>query len=609
MLKGARGPLLALLSAVALLVAVLVSRPAAPNPATDSVPTSTAVAAIPTPVTPTPNLPTAPALPTVTPIPPPPIATPFPYDPQTLREALIDPNCVIKLNPLLAGFNQPDRDMSALIFEGLMKTDQYGAAVPALAAGSPRISADGLTYVFTLRTDVAWHDGVPFTSTDVLFTVGLMQDAAFSGPSDLAVFWRSVEVDALDPVTVHFRLAQPLATFLDYLRIGIVPEHVLRGANGATLNAHPFNLSPIGTGPYQFESLLSDGQRVRGVQLRAAGTFAARPEAAGGFALRRLTFQCYPTFDDALAAYQRGEVGGFGEVPPSAASGIKTLGLTLYSAYRPALGAVIFNYGRDQVAYFRDVRMRTALARTLDRRALVAATLADRAVAAEGPILPSSWAFNRAVSCPAYNPADPEAAARAFAQVQVTPPPEVHSDPTTPTPDPAIPTENVYRFQLLTPNDAGLAALAQSVVERWNALGRIRAEVVVVDSTTFRERLTAGNFDVALVELNLAPAADPDPYSLWRQAPRDGGLNFGGLNDRAISELIESARAATNGADRAKRYADFQDLFCDRAAALPLYYPVYYYAADSRLSGVQLGFMAEPSERFRTVREWRFPTP
>lgn len=609
MLKGARGPLLALLIAVALLVAVLLSRPAAPHTVTDSVPTWTAVAVASRPATPTPALPTAAAPPSTTPAPQRPVAMPFPYDPQTLREALIDPNCVIKINPLLAGFNQPDRDVSALIFEGLMKTDQYGAAVPALAAGLPRISADGLTYVFTLRTDVMWHDGQPFTSADVLFTIGLMQDATFTGPTDLAVFWRSVEVDALDPVTVRFRLAQPLATFLDYLRIGIVPEHVLRGASGATLNAHPFNLSPIGTGPYQFESLLSDGQRVRGVQLRAAATFAGRPEAAGGFALRRLVFQCYPTFEDAFAAYQRGEVGSFGEVPPSAADRLKTVGLTLYSAYRPALGAIIFNYARDEVAYFRDVRMRMALARAIDRRAAVAAALADRAIAAEGPILPSSWAFNRAVTCPAYDPADPEAAARALAQVQITPPPAVQNDPAAPTPDPAISGQSLYRFQLLTPNDAGLAALAQSVVERWNLLGRLRAEVVVVDSLTFRERLTAGNFDVALVELNLAPAADPDPYSLWRQAPRDGGLNFGGLNDRAISELIESARAATNGADRAKRYADFQDLFCDRAAALPLYYPVYYYAADSRLSGVQLGFMAEPSERFRTVRDWRFPTP
>lgn len=607
MLKGARGPLLALLSAVALLGAVLVSRPSAPPPGPATT-TPAAFAPSREPVTETP--PTAPLPPTETRVPTLPIATPFPYDPQTLREGLVDPNCVIKINPLLAGFNQPDRDVSALIFEGLMRTDQYGAAVPALAAGLPRISADGLTYVIALRTDVLWHDGVPFSSADVAFTFGLLQDPSFTGPVDLAAFWRSVEIDALDGATVRFKLAQPLATFVDYLRIGLLPEHALQGANGTLLNAHPFNLSPVGTGPYQFENLLSDGQRVRGVQLRAAATYAARPEAAGGYALRRLIFQCYPTYADALAAYQRGEISSIGEVPPNESVGLKTLGLTLYSAYRPALGTVIFNYARNEVSFFHDIRLRAALARTLDRRALIDASLADRAVAANGPVLPSSWAYNPAATCPAYDPADPEAAARALAQVQATPPPpSTPENPETPAPDPAQSGGDTYRFQLLVTNDAGLAALAQLVVERWNTLGKIRAEVVVVDGATFRERLTAGNFDVALVELNLAPAADPDPYSLWRQTPRDGGLNFGSLSDRAISELIESARAATNGADRAKRYADFQDLFCDRVAALPLFYPVYYYAADARLSGVQLGFMAEPSERFRTVREWRFPTP
>ncbi|GAB4545267.1 MAG: peptide ABC transporter substrate-binding protein [Anaerolineae bacterium] len=524
-----------------------------------------------------------------------PIALPT-LEPGVWREAVIAPECVLKLNPLLAGFNPMDQDVSSLIFEGLFKLDAYGSPVPALAAAPPRISADGLTYVISLRQDVLWQDGMPFTSADVAYTIGLLQSAQFSGPSDLYIFWRSVEFDALNANVVRFKLAQPLASFLDYLRIGILPAHALSGTHAADLTAHPFNLSPIGTGPYQFESLLTDGQHIRGVRLRASATFAARPEAQGKALIPQVEVICYPSFDAARAAYMRGEVNSISDVPPNAVQSLKNVPLTLYSAYKPALGAVIFNWNRENAPYFRDVRFRQALAKALDRNALIAEFMADRAVAADTPILPSSWAFARDVKCPAFDPSAPDAARNFLNQVQITPPP---ADPNATPPAPGG-----YAFQLMLPDDAALAALGQKIAEVWRGLG-IQVESVVVDRATFRERLTAGTFDAALVELTFSPGADPDPYSVWRMLPRDGGLNFGNMNERRLSELVEAGRQTTNGIARATLYREFQKLFCDRAAAIVLYYPIYYYAADSRLAGVQFGFLSRASDRFRTVEDWQ----
>ena len=601
MLRGYRGPALAFVMSVILLGAVMITRPPEPPPPGTPAPRVISTVTVRPAV-----LPTSTPAPTLTPAP----TIPFQrIDTATLNEALVAPGCVVKLNPLLAGYNQADRDVSALIFEGLMTTDPYGAAVPGLAAALPRISADGLVYVVTLRDDIRWHDGAPFTSADVAFTVALMQDAAFPGPVELQTFWQTVQVDVIDERTVRFTLAQPLATFLDYLRIGILPEHVLRGTSAAALRAHPFNLSPIGTGPYQFDALLGDGARLRGVRLRLAATYVERPEARDGFSFRQINFRCYPTWEDAIAAFQRGEVNTIGEVPPEAVAQIAALPLIPYAAYRPALGAVIYNWTRDSVAYFRDQRMRRALAYSVDRQALVDRYMADRAVSADGPILPSSWAFARGISCPTYDPAAPDAARQSLAQVQIAPPPTpvpetAEGDEGAPPPEPA-PAGPVYAFQLLVANDVGQANVARAITEAWNALG-LRVELVVVDRQTFRERLAAGNFDAALVELNLAPMADPDPYSLWRQAPRDGGLNFGGMNDRLLSELVETARRAPNGSYRVELYRQYQQLFCDRSAALILYYPVYYYGADQRIAGIQLGFMSEPADRFRTIHDWRF---
>jgi peptide/nickel transport system substrate-binding protein len=598
MLKGYRGPLLALLLSVVLLGAVIVTRP--PDVVSTPPPVQTALP------------PTATLLPTLTPAP----TIPFQQlDTATLHEAVV--GCFKKLNPLLVGYNQTDRDITSLIFEGLATTNAYGIPIPDLAA-SWLVSSDGLVYAVKLRTDVLWQDGIPFTSADVLFTIKLMQDPAFPGPTDLHRFWETVNVEALDEHTVRFTLAQPLAAFLDYLRIGIVPEHALRNTPAANLLSHPFNLSPVGTGPYQFDALLGNGSQITGIRLRLAATYRQRPEGKDGYALSQIVFHCAPSFNDAIAAFQRGEVNSISELPPDALEQVSALTqLTIYTAYRPAFGAVIYNWQRGEVGFFRDFRMRQALSRSVDRTALVNKFMAGRAVPADSPIIPGSWARASDVSCPGYSPDNPNAAQTLLSQVQILPTPALDAAPPATqaaTTDakataPAAPTAPPdFRFQLLVNNDPALANMAAEIVNAWNKLG-LHVSVVVVDTATFKERLVAGNFDAALVELNLAPNADPDPYSLWRQIPKDGGLNFGGMNERRLSELVESARREVNGIHRAELYHDFQKLFCERASALLLYYPVYTYGADSRIAGIQLGFMSNPADRFRTIQDWRFVQP
>jgi peptide/nickel transport system substrate-binding protein len=578
MLRGYRGSLLVLMLAVILLGAALLSRQSDDTspPANQTTPNST-------------PLPTLTLPPTLTPAP----TIPFQQvDTVTLNEAVV--GCVKKLNPLLAGYNQVDRDISSLIFEGLATTDERGLPIPDLAA-SWSWSEDGLVYVVKLRNDVKWHDGLPFTSNDVLFTILLMQDSAFPGPTDLRDFWQTVEVDALDEYTVRFRLGQPLAAFLDYLRIGIVPEHVLRGTPAANLSSHLFNLSPVGTGPYQFDAILGTSSQPTSVRLRLAAAYLERPEGKDGYALRQILFHCKPSFGDAVAAFQRGDVNAVSELPPDILQQVSGLAqLTIYTAWRPAFGAVIYNWQRDEVSFLRNLRMRQALAFSVDRVALVNKYMDKRALPADNPIVPLSWAYDPGISCPAYDPANPDAAKSRFEQARVA------ARPAT-----AEANAGEFRFQLLVNNDPALASMAAEVVESWKKIG-IQASVVVVDTPTFKERLVAGNFDAALIELNLAPNADPDPYSLWRQIPKDGGLNFGGMNERRLSELVESARKAVNGVYRAQLYHDFQKLFCDQATALLLYYPIYAYGADKRLTGIQLGFMGNPSDRFRTIQFWRF---
>ncbi|MCZ7538970.1 MAG: peptide ABC transporter substrate-binding protein [Anaerolineae bacterium] len=545
---------------------------------------------------------------------------------------------IVKLNPLLATYNPVDRDITSLIFEGLTASNEYGEIVPRLAE-SWTVSPDGLQYFFALRQDVLWQDGLPFTADDVVFTFRLLGDPLFPGAESLRAFWRTVEVDALSESLVRFRLTQPLASFPDQVRIGVVPAHVLEGTPVQELGQHPFNLqSPIGTGPYQIEALTASGGQIDGIQLRVAPVFRQRPEGAEGYLIDRLVFRTYDTAEAALAAFSAGEVHSIGDLPPETLEiARQTPGLSLYTTIAPRVGVLIYNWERSAVRFVRNPRVRLALAQAADRAGLVARALDGRAILADSPLLPTSWAYVPGLAWPAYDPAGAKAlldtASLIFEKETPTPEPTATPEEETPSdageaapegtpaaedtpsaeeaPDeqatPEAEREEPIRLALtlLTTDDPALVTLAEGIGAGWEGLG-FSVSVEAVSAAELRARLQDGDFDAALVEFSFEPNADPDPFVFWHQGQYGTGQNYGGMDDRRISEALEDARRDPVGINRAAHYRRFQELFAERVPALVLYYPLYVYAADARLQGVQLGFMSTASDRFRSLQDWRF---
>lgn len=545
------------------------------------------------------SLPPAPATPTMQPAAAAPSATPPPtptFPPSdaasasisTFREAVV--GSIQRLNPLFANLNPVDADITALIFEGLTRINAFGEPVPGLAS-SWVISSDELEYIFRLRDDVRWHDGLPFTADDVIYTFSLLQSSDFPGDPALGAFWRTIEVERLDNSLVRFRLTQPLGGFLDAVSIGILPEHALRGTTARQIAAHPFNLAPIGTGPYQLEALRAgdDGALV-GVDLRVAPNYRARPEAANRYAIDRLSFRLYPTFDAALATFQTGDADGLaGQTREQRDALLSVPGTAIYTSPQPIVGMLIYNWQQDSTAYFREQRVRIALQTALDRHAIISRySSALDVMPADSPLIPGSWAYSSALPWPPPNPDE----ARELLETANLRREEPSSG-------------SLLSFSILTPNQpAALVSAVQEIATQWSQLN-LSVSVEALDPASYQTRLEAGAFDVALVELSLAGSADPDIYQFWDQAEYPDGKNYGGMDDRRAIEELERARRDPFGINRIIRYRNFQEIFVERAIALPLYYPLYTYATAAEVSGVQLGYSATPASRFITIADWQ----
>lgn len=581
MLRGFRWQFLALIVAAGLFFFSLLLRPPQPNPPTplpDDTPTPTQ-----------PSQPTPTFAPVSTVIAPENTAETI----TTYDEALI--GSVQRLNPLFADLNPVDADITALIFEGLTRTNEYGEPVPALAKEWV-ISSDGLEYVLLLREDVLWQDGVPFNADDVIYTMSILSSPDFPGTASLGAFWRTVETERLGEYLVRFRLAQPLGTFLNTLQIGILPAHALQGTQANQIATHPFNFSPIGTGPYQLEALrVGPNGRLHMVDLRAAPVYRQRPEGQAGYALNRLRFHLYDTFEAALTALQNGTVDAYAARTREERAALVNTPLNTYTAIEPIFGTIIYNWAKDDTAFFKEQRVRQALDIGLDRSSIVDRHLLNLAMRADNPLIPGSWAFVSGLSLPEYNPVN----ARSLLETAKF---RLDSEATAREQDAPTPASSaLFTFKILTPNTPALVNMAQEIATQWAQLN-LDISIDAVPIEIYHQRLQAHDFDTALVELRVG--ADPDVYNFWHQGQYPDGENYGGVEDRRVSEVLERGRQDANGINRKTLYAEFQRLFIERAIALPLYYPLFTYVSHQNISGLQLGFIGTPPDRFRTIQTW-----
>ena len=511
-------------------------------------------------------------------------------DGATYREGLV--GRVGRLNPVFAQLNPVDRDITSLIFRGLFTTDEYGSPVLDLAENLI-ISGDKLEYVLELRRDIHWQDGVPFGADDVLYTMSLLSDPDYAAYSPSADLWRTVETQKLGDHLVRFRLAQPLASFTRLLTIGVLPEHALRGTTISALAEHPFNLSPIGAGAYQLgEMRAGPSGAVSAILLQLSPVYEGRGGAENRHQLRELLFNLYANDDDAIQAYRRGDV----DVLANVGSREDLLGLPqarLYTGVDSTLQILIFNWEKPVLA---DRRMRRALALGLDQTALVEAHLADEALAADSPLIPGMPVYQATAF---WNAHDPALAASLVEGVSGANSDAEASD------ESAGEGARTVAFSLLVEDSGSSPALAFDIAAQWRDIG-LAVEVASITPDLLMERLRAGDFDAAIVSQRIG--GEPDVYRFWHPAQSSTGQNYGNAAENEIAELLDSARRASNGVARHQMYQQFQEIFAEKAIAIPLYYPLYSMIVRDSIDGVRLGFIGAASDRFRGINSWRLAT-
>lgn len=315
-------------------------------------------------------------------------------------------------NPILITDNG-SFEILANVFDGLvrlnLKTLEFE---PALAERWEHDEA-GTSWTFHLRRGVRWHDGVPFTAADVVFTFEAIFDPAVPNSSKhvLMIDGQPIRAEALDDLTVRLTLPRPFAPLLSSLP-DIVPKHRLGEslANGSFVQQWGINTPPdqiVGTGPYRLVQYLQS-QYVR---------FERNPsywlQDASGASLPYLetrTALIVPDMDTAFLKFRAGETSFHLPRPEeiadlkAAADGrqieVNEIGLSTASQF------VVFNRNRERarsnpefarkLKWFTDLNFVRALAHAIDKQAMVVNCLAGYGRPAVSEMSPSNAIY--------YNP-------------------------------------------------------------------------------------------------------------------------------------------------------------------------------------------------------------
>ena len=514
------------------------------------------------------------------------LVSPVPTSGGVYTEALV--GSIQRLNPVLDYYNSADRDVNRLIFSSLIKFDSKGLPTADLAEVWG-ISYDGLTYNFEIRENANWHDGNPVTAEDVQFTVDIMRDPDSVLPDDIKDFWSEVELIALSDKLIQFKLNEAFSPFMDYLNFGILPKHLLGGMTYSEMINSEFNLKPVGSGPYKYDSLIVEDNQVTGIVLAANSDYYGKTPY-----INDLVFRYYDSDQAAYAAYSEGVVQGISNVTRDTLQMVlENPELSLYSAIKPEFSIILLNLNNSDVDFFQETEVRRALLMALDRKGMINRVTGGQGVIADVPVIPTNWAYYSGVTRVDQDVETAGALLKNAGYVLEQEGSGIRSKD-----------GKDLSFRMIHPDDNYHTAIAEYIKSDWQKVG-VNVELVAVSyDSLILDNLQPLTYEAALIDINYSRSPDPDPYPFWDQAQQTGGQNYSQWENRTISQYLEEARVLTDNGERAKLYRNFQVVFTDELPALPLFYPVYNFAVDQSVQGIRIGPWYDTTDRYWNVTEW-----
>ena len=502
------------------------------------------------------------------------------------------------VNPVLAA-SDADRDMTSLVYSGLMRIGTDGTLIPDLAK-SYSISEDGLTYTFTLKPNLVWQDSLPLTTEDIEFTVQKVQDALLKSPHHAS--WQGITIERPSDTQISFHLKQPFPGFLENTTLGILPKHLWKTVTTDAFSFSTLNTHAIGSGPFKVTNVSVDQTGIPQVIEMAAFSHFALGEPY--IATVRMRF--YTNEETRLAALNNNEIDAMAGVSPGVVGQIKRNDTSVTTATLPRVFAVFFN--QSQAPLFSNKVVRQALDLALDKNKLVQDVFQGYGVPISGPIPPGSIGFEgaSATSTPAQTDHLAEAK-ELLAKNGWTMDQTKHVLVKIEKNGKTVTKTTELAFSLATSDAPDLKHTAELVQKTWQALGA-KVDLTVYEQSDLNQMVIRPRHYDALFFGEIV-GREPDLFSFWHSSQRnDPGLNIALYTSVQADKVLEQIRTTTNTEERLSLYEQVARMIQADAPAVFVYSPDFLYVAPKTVVKSSLSSIVINSERFSNAYQWYMQT-
>jgi len=496
------------------------------------------------------------------------------------------------INPVLA-INDSGRDLTQLIYSGLMKRTASGELVPDLAE-SYSVSPDGLTYDFILRKDATFQDGVAVTADDVQFTVLKVEDPTIKSPREAN--WQGVTVQVINPKEIKFTLKKPYGPFLQNTTLGILPKHLWNEAGDAdSFTLSDLNRTPIGSGPYMIKSIKTDSSGLP----EYYHLVPFKNYAGGAPFIKDIIVRIYTNQNNLLTAFNNNEVQDINSISPDQAAYIHSGKTAIATSTLPRVFGIFFNQSQNPVLLHQEVRK--ALSLSVDREEIVKEVFNGYAEPLTEPI-PTS--LLPAATSSTSDSASSSVSSGGLAEARKL----LASNGWATGTDGVLQksaNKKTERLQLTisTIDTPDLVKTANLVQKMWQDLGA-SVDIKIYEAADLNQNvIQPRKYDALLFGEIIPPGLDV--YSFWDSAERNApGLNIALYTNSRVDKLLEAARAASDPATTVTNYQKFETEIDKDVPAVFLYTPDFIYVVPKALGGFEVGNITNSSDRFLGIENW-----
>ena len=482
------------------------------------------------------------------------------------------------INPVIANSNV-DRDISSLIYSGLVKVESDGNIIPDLADRF-EISEDGLIYDFYISEDAKFHDKEIVTSDDVVYTILKIQDPEIRSPRISE--WEGVAIEKVSDRQIRFVLETANPNFIKNTNVGILPKHIWQETPNDAFSLNLYNIEPVGSGAYRLDKIKRDS-----INIPITYTLSVNKNYLLDKPLiNKFIFKFYKNESELVEAIEKGEVNSVSSLSPESLKDISSKDFQIITSSLPRVFGIFINQVESPSLSLKSareaLRLATPKSKIVDE---IFNGYADKISSPITGLKDLDFSQDLEVAEQILVEAGWDKNEQGIYTVEV-------NDETF-----------ILSTSISTSNVPELIDVAETVAEEWRKIGADVSVKVFEISDLNQNVIRPRNFETLL--FGTVVNSPSDLYSFWHSSRRnDPGLNITSYANIDTDDILEELRNTTEEDISEEQIENLVSEIREDIPAIFLYTPQFTYLVSNKIKGVEIGNIKVASDRFESINNW-----